>query len=52
MALISWKNVVGVGFGIFAVIALYGGNSVWPDDAYRSEILGSSIERLRGGGGN
>ena len=45
MALVSWKNVLGVGFGVFVVITLYGFNPIWPDDTYRSELLTSKVGR-------
>ena len=45
MALISWKNVLGVGFGVFVVISLYGFNPVWPDDTFRSQILSAKVGR-------
>ena len=45
MALISWKNVLGVGFGVFVVISLYGFKQVWPDDTFRSQLLTSKVGR-------
>ena len=45
MALVSWKNVLGVGFGVFVVITLYGFNPIWPDNTYRSELLTSKVGR-------
>ena len=45
MKVVSWKNVLGVGFGVFVVISLYGFNSIWPDDTYRSQILEEKVGR-------